>query len=96
MFGNSEKTDRHDSGTSSEHHEEAQSSNHEDTKDEDNFDSYYGDTNIEREKKEQKLNEMMQKTNDENVVKHMEEEPAYKRRQNLNVHAYVPKNRRSE
>ena len=96
LFGNSEKTDRHDSGTSSEHHEEAQSSNHEDTKDEDNFDSYYGDTNIEREKKEQKLNEMMQKTNDENVVKHMEEEPAYKRRQNLNVHAYVPKNRRSE
>ena len=55
------------------------------------FAQYYGATKTVVQEQSEKVNDLLSRTDDENVVKRLEDEPAYVRRQNIESKPYVPK-----
>jgi hypothetical protein len=56
------------------------------------FAQYYGSTKTVVQEQNEKVNDLLSRTDDEEVVKHLENEPAYNRRQNMESKPYVPRN----
>lgn len=56
------------------------------------FAQYYGSTKTVVQEQNEKVNDLLSRTDDEEVVKHLENEPAYNRRQNIESKPYVPRN----